>query len=120
MPVHLQESESEFVAWLVSILISPPAAFVTIFGAAVSKRLADDAYDAARRFVTRLWQSRKAHAGAAGAVVLRDEQHHVVVLLEEDLPSQAYQALEQLDQGKLESGDTVRYDREKGEWRPLR
>ncbi len=120
MLVHLQESEGEFVAWLVSILVSPAPALLTIFGAAVAKHLADDTYEASRRFVIRLWQSRKAHAGPSGAVVLRDDQLEIEILLEEDLPQEAYQELERLDRGALKPGDWVRYDAAEGKWRPLR
>lgn len=114
---YLRKAEGP-LPWLVNIL-TPANVFVGAFALAVIKRFADDMYDAARRLVVQLWRSRKQHAGPEGNVVLHDDELHVRLLLEEDLPAEAYQALARLDPREVSRKGTLHYDRARDRWRPL-
>ena len=107
------------VPWLVMIS-APLGAFLAVYCAAIAKRLGDDTYDAAKHLVGRLWQARAARWGRNGSVVLKDTDARVRLLLDDGLPKEAYQALEELDREALKRGDTLRYDAVTGEWRPLK
>jgi hypothetical protein len=69
-----------------------------------------------------VWQSPKSAAGSDSDIVLRDEDEangNVDVQLDEDLPAEAFSALEQHDRSTVALGVRIRYDRTTGEWRPV-
>jgi len=96
--------------WIVLIL--PAGAFLTALGAAAGK----DAYDVLKRLVRDIWSVRKRFSGPQGHVLLRDDDTRVEVILEPDLPDEAYKKLCSLDLSSFKTGP-LRYDRQVGEWR---
>lgn len=101
--------------WIVMIT-APATAFLTAIAAAAGK----DAYDAAKSLVGGVWAARRRGSGPRGDMILRDEQTDIWIFLEPDLPAEAYEKLVTLDLAsfKTDRFGYLRYDRERGEWRP--
>jgi hypothetical protein len=101
--------------WEVMITAGPLGAG---FLAAIGKNAGDDVYRQAKQLVSRLWRSRNQHTGRDGHIVLRDDDFRVELLLQENLPVEAYQAIERIDRSMVERGDTLHYDRDENAWLP--
>jgi hypothetical protein len=101
--------------WIVMIT-APAAAFFTAIAAAAGK----DAYRVTKNLVWEVWTSRARGSGSRGDVILRDEDTGVWIALESDLPTEAYEKLAGLDLTRFETDrfGYLKYDRERGEWRP--
>lgn len=99
--------------WIVLIL-APATAFLSGLGAAAGK----DAYDVLKRLLRDIWSIRKRLSGPQGHVSLRDTDTRIEVILEPDLPHEAYEKLLGLDLSSFKWGP-LRYDRELGEWTSL-
>lgn len=74
--------------------------------------LVKDGYDAAKQWVRRVWEARR---GAKGSIVVRDG---LWLVLEDDLPEEAYEQLVALDFDALE-GSHVTWDPATKTWRVL-
>jgi len=101
--------------WIVMIT-APAAAFFTAIAAAAGK----DAYRVAKSLVREVWAVRTKSSGQRGDVILHDKDTGVWIALEPDLPAEAYEKLASLDLTRFETDRSgyLKYDRERGEWRP--
>jgi hypothetical protein len=88
------------------------------FLAAIGKNAGDDVYRQAKQLISRLWQSRNQHTKHNGHIVLRDDDFHAQLRLRENLPTDAYQAIERIDRTKIQRGDTLHYDAAANAWVP--
>lgn len=115
-PAYVRKGVGEF-PWIVMITAAP-AGFLTALGAAAGK----DAYHAAKNLVKRVWAARIKASGPRGSMILRDKATGVWTFLEPDLPAEAYEKLADLDLARFETDRSgqLRYDHERGEWRPPR
>jgi hypothetical protein len=119
-PVH--RGEGAALTWIV-LAVLPLQAFL----AALGSKMADDAYAQVRTLVERLAAGRRPPAGAgAGAgtgaaqppapLVLLDRGTGLRIVLEADLPAEAYRKLTALDLSQFGTGP-VHYDLARGRWR---
>jgi len=97
--------------WIV-LLSVPATAFFSAMAAAAGK----DAYRALKGIIGAVWAVRKRCSGPRGDVILRDEDTGTWIMLEPDLPEEAYEKLAGLDPTRFRAG-SLRYDWELGEWR---
>ncbi len=94
----------------------PWVVLITVPGAVFLKLLATDAYNGAKSFIQRLYRERRARSGRSGSVLLRDLDSGLMVLLEPDLPPEAYEQLGKLDLTRFVHGP-LRYNLDLGAWR---
>jgi hypothetical protein len=99
------------LSWLVLVSL-PLQAFLSNVGS----RLADDAYQALRAVVGRLAPRDRPTPGDQRPMVLRDVASGLQVVLEPDLPDDAYRQLVALDLSQFQFGP-VHYDRHLSRWR---
>lgn len=97
--------------WLVLAAL-PLQAFLSGLGSAT----AQDVANGLKRVVGRVGGGRRATASAPQVLVLQDAMTRLQVVLEADLPAEAYQALIALDLSAFRQGP-VHYDRQRGRWR---
>lgn len=116
IPVH--RGESAALTWIV-LAVLPLQAFL----AALGSKMADDAYAQLRVLVKRLAAGRRqaadADAGPAqppAPLVLLDRGTGLRIVLEADLPADAYRQLTALDLSQFGAGP-VHYDLARGRWR---
>ncbi len=114
VPVH--RGESAALTWIV-LAVLPLQAFL----AALGSKMADDAYAQVRTLVKRLAAGRHQPPGAGPArppapLVLLDRDTGLQVVLEADLPAEAYRQLTALDLSQFSHGP-VHYDLGRGRWR---
>jgi hypothetical protein len=114
VPVH--RGESAALTWIV-LAVLPLQAFL----AALGSKMADDAYAQVRTLVKRLAAGRHQPPGAGPArppapLVLVDRGTGLQVVLEADLPAEAYRQLTVLDLSQFNHGP-VHYDLGRGRWR---
>jgi hypothetical protein len=116
LPVH--RGESAALTWIV-LAVLPLQAFL----AALGSKMADDAYAQVRTLVRRLAAGRRqpAEAGHGPAqppapLVLLDRGTGLRIVLEADLPAEAYRQLTALDLSQFGTGP-VHYDLARGRWR---
>jgi hypothetical protein len=114
VPVH--RGESAALTWIV-LAVLPLQAFL----AALGSKMADDAYAPVRTLVRRLAAGRHQKPGASSArppapLVLLDRGTGLQVVLEADLPAEAYRQLTALDLSQFSHGP-VHYDLGRGRWR---
>jgi hypothetical protein len=114
VPVH--RGESAALTWIV-LAVLPLQAFL----AALGSKMADDAYAQVRTLVKRLAAGRHQPPGAGPArppapLVLLDRGTGLQVVLEADLPAEAYRQLTALDLSQFSHGP-VHYDLGRGRWR---
>jgi hypothetical protein len=114
VPVH--RGESAALTWIV-LAVLPLQAFL----AALGSKMADDAYAQVRTLVKRLAAGRHQPPGAGPArppapLVLVDRGTGLQVVLEADLPAEAYRQLTALDLSQFSHGP-VHYDLGRGRWR---
>lgn len=91
---------------------------LTAFFTALASEAGRDAYRALRQFVRNVFSARQHSPQPQGSLLARDTETCIEILLEPDLPDKAYRELLQLDLSAFELG-SVKYDRDKGEWRAL-
>jgi hypothetical protein len=114
IPVH--RGEGAALTWIV-LAVLPLQAFL----AALGSKMADDAYAQVRTLVKRLAAGRRRPAGAGPAqppapLVLLDRSTGLRIVLEADLPAEAYRQLTALDLSQFGTGP-VHYDLARGRWR---
>ncbi len=114
IPVH--RGEGAALTWIV-LAVLPLQAFL----AALGSKMADDAYAQVRTLVRRLAAGRRPPAGAGPArqpapLVLLDRGTGLRIVLEADLPAEAYRQLTALDLSQFGTGP-VHYDLARGRWR---
>jgi hypothetical protein len=114
IPVH--RGESTALTWIV-LAVLPLQAFL----AALGSKMADDAYAQLRNLVKRLAAGRRPPAGPSPAgqpapLVLLDRGTGLRIVLEADLPAEAYRQLTALDLSQFGTGP-VHYDLARGRWR---
>jgi hypothetical protein len=97
--------------WLVLAAL-PLHAFLSTVGST----LAEQAADGLRRLVGQLRRRRQESASTPAVLVLQDATTRLQVVLEADLPADAYQALLSLDLSTFSKGP-LHYDRHSGQWR---
>lgn len=113
-PVH--RGESATLTWIV-LAVLPLQAFL----AALGSKLADDGYAQIRTLVKRLAARPGQPAGPRPArdpapLVLLDRGTGLQIVLEADLPAEAYRQLTALDLSQFSTGP-VHYDLARGRWR---
>jgi hypothetical protein len=101
----------EQLHWLVLAAL-PLHAFLSGLGAAA----AEDVAHGLKRLVGRVFGAKRTTASPGQVLVLQDAATRLQVVLEADLPSEAYQALVALDLSAFRQGP-VHYDRQRGRWR---
>lgn len=101
----------EQLHWLVLATL-PLQAFLSGLGSAV----AQDVAKGLKRLVVRVIGAKHKTAPSEQVLVLQDAVTRLQVVLEADLPAEAYQALVALDLAAFRQGP-VHYDRERGRWR---
>ncbi|MGH3916045.1 MAG: hypothetical protein ACRDTC_21945 [Pseudonocardiaceae bacterium] len=104
----------EQLHWLVLAAL-PLHAFLSGLGSAA----AEDVVHGIKRLVGRVLGGKRATASAGQVLVLQDAETRLQVVLEADLPVEAYQALVALDLSAFRQGP-VHYDRQRGRWRSER
>jgi hypothetical protein len=114
VPVH--RGASTALTWIV-LAVLPLQAFL----AALGSKMADDAYAQLRNLVQRLAAGRRPPAGPSPAgqpapLVLLDRGTGLRIVLEADLPAEAYRQLTALDLSQFGTGP-VHYDLARGRWR---
>jgi len=114
VPVH--RGESAALTWIV-LAVLPLQAFL----AALGSKMADDAYAQVRTLVKRLAAGRRQPPGDSPArppapLVLVDRGTGLQIVLEADLPAEAYRQLTALDLSQFSHGP-VHYDLGRGRWR---
>jgi hypothetical protein len=100
----------EQLQWLVLAAL-PLHAFLSELGSAA----AQDAAQCLKRLVGRVVGTKRATASSEQVLVLQDAVTRLQVVLEADLPLEAYQALVALDLSVFRQGP-VHYDRQRGKW----
>jgi hypothetical protein len=86
------------------------------FMSAVVAKLAEDAHKGIKRLVGQVFADRRAPARPDQVLVLQDQATRLQVVLEADLPAEAYRQLVSLDLSAIGPGP-VHYDRHRREWR---
>jgi hypothetical protein len=79
-------------------------------------KLAEDAHQGLKRLVGRVFGDRPEPARSDQVLVLQDAATRLQVVLEADLPVEAYRQLVVLDLSAIRQGP-VHYDRQRGQWR---
>jgi len=101
----------EQLYWLVLAAL-PLHAFLSGLGSAA----AEDVAQGLKRLVGRVVGGKRVTASSAQVLVLQDVATRLQVVLEADLPAEAYRALVALDLSVFGQGP-VHYDRQRGRWR---
>jgi hypothetical protein len=101
----------EQLHWLVLATL-PLHAFLSGLGSAA----AQDVAKGLKRLVSRAVDAKRKTASSEQVLVLQDADTRLQVVLEADLPVEAYQALVALDLSAFRQGP-VHYDRQRGRWR---
>jgi hypothetical protein len=101
----------EQLQWLVLAAL-PLHAFLSGLGSAA----AEDVAQGLKRLVGRVVGAKNKAASSERVLVLQDAATRLQVVLEVDLPADAYQELVALDLSAFRQGP-VHYDRERGKWR---
>jgi hypothetical protein len=97
--------------WLL-LAVLPLQAFLSTVGST----FADEASQALKRLVGRAHEARRETAPPRPVLVLQDAATRLQVVLDADLPADAYQALLSLDLSNFHKGP-LHYDRHRGAWR---
>ncbi|MGH3902358.1 MAG: hypothetical protein ACRDTA_29720, partial [Pseudonocardiaceae bacterium] len=77
---------------------------------------AQDVAKGLKRLVGQVVGTKDKTASSAQVLILQDAESRLQVVLEADLPTEAYQALVALDLSAFRQGP-VHYDRQRGRWR---
>ncbi len=101
----------EQLHWLVLAAL-PLHAFLSGLGSAA----AQDVAQGLKRLVGRVVGAKHKTASSEQVLVLQDAATQLQIVLEADLPADAYQALGALDLSAFRQG-SVHYDRQRGRWR---
>jgi hypothetical protein len=99
------------VQWLVLVAL-PLQAFLT----GLVDKLAEDAYKSLKSLVGRALGKPSSTTGKAKVLMLQDPATRLQIVLEDDLPAEAYQHLLQLDLEAVRDGPLY-YDRQQTRWR---
>ncbi len=97
--------------WLL-LAVLPLQAFLSTLGST----FADEASQALRRLVGRAHRAQRETAAPRPILILQDPATRLQVVLEADLPPDAYAALPSLDLSNFHKGP-LHYDRHRGAWR---
>ena len=97
--------------WAVLIEV-PVGAFFTALATAAGR----DAWKSLKQLVGRIYEARRQSPVPEGAVLLQDPDVHEDLVLQEDLPDQAWELVVKIDLRKTPSGQ-LRWDKTKIEWR---
>ncbi len=96
----------------VTLLLAPIAAFLAAFLAGAGQDAGRDAYQSIRRLVSRLYAARR---DRNGSIVVMDDDTLTHIVLQPDLPEEAYRQLAQMDPEQLKGGHWV-WDKERNHW----
>ena len=97
--------------WVIYLLV-PALVFSSAFLKGAGQEAGRDAYQALRKFISQLYDARR---DRNGSVVVRDSETFTHIVLQDDLPEEAYKQLAQIDQEQLEGGYWV-WDFEQCRW----
>jgi hypothetical protein len=97
--------------WLVLATL-PLHAFLGSLGS----RLAEGTYESLKRLVAAVIGTRRETARPDQVLILEDPTSRLQIVLEADLPTDAYRQLVMLDLSKIRQGP-LHYDRARGKWR---
>ena len=97
--------------WIVMVSV-PLTAFLTAFAAAAGK----DAYGRLKKLVSTIWAKRTKTSGSSCNFTIVDSKSGVWVLLDSDIPSDAYSALAKLDLDSLQGPGVLKYDKDEKRW----
>jgi hypothetical protein len=97
--------------WLL-LAVLPLQAFLSTLGST----LADEASQGLKRLVGRVHRARRETASPRPVLVLQDAATRLQIVLEAELPADAYEALLSLDLSKFHKGP-LHYDPHRGAWR---
>jgi hypothetical protein len=96
--------------WTVMIMV-PITAFFTGIRAAAGA----DAYKVLKRLVIDIWTASRGPDGYRGVTILRDRESGDYIILEPDLPDEAYATLAEADPSDTRDG-VLKYDRRRKHW----
>ena len=82
----------------------------------LGSKAAEDAYKRLRQFADRALGNRSKETEREQVLVLEDTTTRLQIVLEADLPAEAYQRLMQLDLSSIRKGP-LHYDHHRREWR---
>lgn len=97
--------------WVVMFAV-PITAFLTAFATAAGK----DAYQRLKKLVCSIWDKRTTTSGPSGSFTIIDSESGVWVLLDPDIPSDAYSTLAKLDLKALQGPGVLKYDKNEKQW----
>jgi hypothetical protein len=97
--------------WVVMVSV-PLTAFLTAFAAEAGK----DAYKGLKRLVRTIWDKRTKTSGPSGSFTIIDIKSGIWVLLDPDIPDDAYSALSELDLDSLQGSGVLKYDKNQEGW----
>jgi hypothetical protein len=80
-------------------------------------QLAENVYHGLKRLMLRIFSHQPKTAGPNQVLVLQDSATRLQVVLEADLPAEAYRRLIVLDPSTVKHGGLI-YHRQRGEWCP--
>ena len=98
----------------VALLMIPLHAFL----AATGSKLAAEAYPKFKAGIRRILNRQPANAGVPAPLVVQDTTTGLKIVMERDLPDEAYEALQRLDLTTFRQGP-IDWDRLRGRWRSL-
>jgi hypothetical protein len=110
-PVYERKAFTDELPWVVMATV-PITAFLSAFAAAAGK----DAYDTLKNLVCKIWVKRTKNSGSSGNFILIDSKSGIWVLLDPDIPSDAYSELAKLDINSLTNPNAIKYDKDKKKW----
>lgn len=97
--------------WIVMVS-APLTAFLTAFAAAAGK----ESYEGLKKLVRTIWAKRTKTSGPSGSFTIVDSKSGVWVLLDPDIPDDAYSALTKLDFDSLQGPGVLKYDKDEKRW----
>jgi hypothetical protein len=97
--------------WIVMVS-APLTAFLMAFAAAAGK----ESYEGLKKLVRSIWAKRTKTSGLSGSFTIVDSKSGVWVLLDPDIPDDAYSALAKLDMDSMKRPNVIKYDKDKKQW----
>jgi hypothetical protein len=103
------------------LLVAPAAKFGWTYAGAVAGRLGERTGDAiANSLSTLVRRLRQSRSGPEGRIELEDSLTKTRIMLTEDLPDEAYDALREIDLNEPKfQGNVLVFDLESGKWLPV-
>lgn len=112
-PSYKRKGVGDF-PWIV-IISAPLTAFLTAFAAAAGKGF----YKELKKLVHSIRSKRTKTSGTRGDFIIIDSESGIWILLNPDIPEDAYRALAELDLDAFLGSGVLKYDNDEKEWQEL-